>query len=171
MVDVLYHFRNSVKRVTAWQEYATFCNSEYKTVLKHFETRWLSLSRAVVRMLDIWDCLRSYFCSHSEVDKPGGVKSVCQILTHPLTKPWLCFLRNILPTFDKFSVYFQTFSAATIHKVHGETVRLLKMVLSLFISHEVLRVCREDLSTATWTVQTIYQIMRSLLEMIHLLYY
>ena len=35
MVDVFYHFRNSVKRVTALQEYASFCDSEYKTVLKH----------------------------------------------------------------------------------------------------------------------------------------
>ena len=96
MVDVFYYFRNSVKRVTALQEYATFCDSEYKTVLKHSETRWLSLRRAVVRMLDIWDCLCSYFRSHADVDKPGKVKSICLILNHPLAKPWLCFLRNIL---------------------------------------------------------------------------
>ena len=169
MVDVFYYFRNSVKRVTALQEYATFCDSEYKTVLKHTETRWLSLHRAVVRMLDIWDCLCSYFRSHAEVDKPGKVKSICQILNHPLSKPWLCFLRNILPIFDKFSIYFQTSSAATIHKVHDETVRLLQMVLSFFISPEVLRVCGEDLSTVDY-MDTISQIMRYLLEMIHLLY-
>ena len=53
MVDVFYHFRNSVKRITALQEYAAFCDTEYKAVLKHCETRWLSLRRAVVRMLDI----------------------------------------------------------------------------------------------------------------------
>ena len=150
MVDVFYHFRNSVKRVTTLQEYATFCDSEYKTVLKHSETRWLSLRRAVVRMLDIWDCLCSYFRSHADVDKPGKVKSICQILNHPLTKPWLCFLGNILPIFDKFSIFFQTSSAATIHKVHGETVRLLKMVLSFFISPEVFRVFGGDLSTVDY---------------------
>ena len=145
MVDVFYHFRNSVKRVTVLQGYATFCcDSEYKIVLKHCETRWLSFRRTVVRMLDIWDYLCSYFRSHADVDKPGKVKSICQILNHPLTKPWLCFLRNILPIFDKFSIYFQTSSAATIHKVHGETVHLLKMVLSFFIYPEVFRVCGED---------------------------
>ena len=78
MVDVFYHFKSSVKRVTALQEYATFCDSEYKNVLEHCETRWLSLSRAVVQMLDIWDCLCSYFCSHFDVDKPlsPSVKSL-----------------------------------------------------------------------------------------------
>ena len=150
MVDVFYHFKNSVKRVTALHEYASFCDSEYKTVLKHCETRWLSLRRAVVRMLDMWDCLCSYFRSHCDVDKLGKVKSICQILNHPLTKPWLCFLRNILSIFDKFSIYFQTSSAATIHKVHGETVRLLKMVLSFFISPGAIRVSGEDLTTVDY---------------------
>ena len=150
MVDVFYHFINSVKRVTTLQEYASFCDSEYKTVLKHCETRWLSLCRAVVRMLDMWDCLCSYFRSHCDVDKPGKVKSVCEILNHPLTKPWLYFLRNFLPIFDKFSIYFQTSSAATIHKVHDETVRLLKMVLSFFISPGVIRVSGEDLTTVDY---------------------
>ena len=73
MVDVFYHFRSSVKRITALQEYAAFCDTEYKAVLKHCESRWLSPRRAIVRMLDIWDCLCSYFCSHADVDKPGKV--------------------------------------------------------------------------------------------------
>ena len=77
MVDVFYHFRNNVKRVTALQEYATFCDSEYKTVFKHCETRRLYLHRAVVRMLDIWDCLCSYFRCHVDGDRPGRVKSIC----------------------------------------------------------------------------------------------
>lgn len=127
-----------------------FCDSEYKTVLKYSETSWLSLNRAAVRMLDIWDCLCSYFRSHTDVDKPGKVKSICQISNHPLTKPWLCFLRNILPLFDKFSTYFQTSSAATVHKVNGETIRLLKMILSFFIFPEVFRTCGESLHTVDY---------------------
>ena len=35
MVNVFYHFRNSVKCVTALQDYVDFCDSEYKTLLKH----------------------------------------------------------------------------------------------------------------------------------------
>ena len=53
IVNILYHFKNSVKRVTALHEYASVCNSEYKMVLKPIETRWLSLNRAVVQILDI----------------------------------------------------------------------------------------------------------------------
>ena len=71
-------------------------------------------------------------------------------MNHPLTNSLLCFLRNILPIFDKFSIYFQTSSAATIHKIDGETIRLLKMVLSFFISPEVFCVCGDDPSTVDY---------------------
>ena len=57
LVDIYYHFRNSVSRITALQEYAEFCSVEYKSVLKHCETRWLSLQRAIDRTLEIWDAL------------------------------------------------------------------------------------------------------------------
>lgn len=43
LVDIFYHFRNSVKRMSSLQEYAQLCSTEYKSVLSHCETRWLSL--------------------------------------------------------------------------------------------------------------------------------
>ena len=35
LVDIYYHFRNSVKRVSSLQDYANFCSVEYKAVLSH----------------------------------------------------------------------------------------------------------------------------------------
>ena len=46
LVDIYCHFRNSLKRIVSLQEFAMFC------ILKHCETRWLSLRRAINRTLD-----------------------------------------------------------------------------------------------------------------------
>ena len=43
LVDIFYHFRSSVKRMSSLQDYAEFCSVEFKSVLSHCETRWLSL--------------------------------------------------------------------------------------------------------------------------------
>ena len=55
------------------------------------------------------------------------------------TKAWMLFLSNILPLFGKFNVYFQTSSTSTIHKLHGESERLLKKVLSFFVHPQFIR--------------------------------
>ena len=113
LVDFYYHFHHSVKRVASLVEYAEFCATEYKGVLKHCETRWLSLGRAIQRTLHMWEPLCSYFSSHPDVEKAGKVRSTYRLLKDPQTKPWLLFLSNVLP------FIFQTSSAATVHKVLG----------------------------------------------------
>lgn len=139
LVDVYYHFHHSVKRIESLKDFSDFCSTEYKSILKHCETRWLSLTRSLKRTLGMWDPLCSYFSSHPDVDKPGKVKNIANLLTRPLTKAWMLFLSNILPVFDKFNVYFQTSSTSTIHKLHGESERLLKKVLSFFIHPRFIR--------------------------------
>ena len=39
LVDIYYHFHQSVKRITSLHDYAEFCSVEFKTILKHSETR------------------------------------------------------------------------------------------------------------------------------------
>ena len=68
LVDINYHFHHSVKRVTALKEYADFCCVEFKKVLKHCDTRWLPLTKAVNRTLEMWESLLSYFASHEDVE-------------------------------------------------------------------------------------------------------
>ena len=156
LVDIYYHFRNSVKRMASLHDYAEFCSIEYKSVLNHCETRWLSLRRAIQRTLEMWEPLCSYFCSHPDVEKPGKVRTIFRLLSDPLTKPWLCFLSNTLAVFDKFNVFFQTSSTATIHKLHGESERLLKTVLSFFIDPCVLRLNSSDLTKVNYTDPSIH---------------
>ena len=74
LIDIYYHFRNSVNRIVSLQEYAEFCSVEFKCVLKHCETRWLSLRRAIDRTLDMWDPLLSYFTSHEDVENQAKLR-------------------------------------------------------------------------------------------------
>ena len=104
LVDIYYHFHNSFSRITALQEYAEFCSVEYKSVLKHCETRWLSLQRAIDRTLEIWDALLSYFTSHNDVEKP---RTIFRVISNKFTKPWLTFLSNTLEVFNRFNKFFQ----------------------------------------------------------------
>lgn len=138
IVDVYYHFHNSTKRITTLKEYADFCAVDFKSILKHCQTRWLSLTRSIKRMLDMWEPLISYLTSHPDIKKTGKVKSVHKILTKPFTQPWMLFLSNVLVIFDKYNMFFQTTKTSTIHVLHSETVRLLKVVLSFFIKPTII---------------------------------
>ena len=156
LVDIYYHFHYSVKRVTSLKEYADFCCTEYKSILKHVETRWLSLTRVIQRTLEMWDALGSYFASHSDVDKAGKVRNIHKLLSNPITKVWFCFLSNVLVVFNKFNIYFQTSKTSTIHKLHGESIRLLKTVLSFFLDPSIVRDHSGDLTRIQFTDTAIH---------------
>jgi hypothetical protein len=146
LVDIYYHFHHSVKRVASLVEYTEFCSTEFKSVLKHRETRWLSLGQAIQRTLHLWEPLCSYFHSHPHVEKAGKVRTISRLLSDPMSKLWLLFLANVLPVFDKFNKFFQTSSTSTIHKVLGECERLLKTVLSFFIDSKTIKENLTDLT-------------------------
>ena len=75
---------------------------------------------------------------------------ISRVLKDPLTKPWLLFLSNVLPVFEKFC-FFQRSLAATVHKVLGESGRLLKTVLSFFIDPNIIRINSCDLTNIDYT--------------------
>ena len=67
------------------------------------------------------------------------------------TKAWMLFLSNILPLFDMFNVYFQTSSMSTIHKLHGESERLLKYCLFSSTHSSYLQILGLSQRLRTWT--------------------
>ncbi len=136
LIDIYYHFHRSVKRITSLHDYAEFCSVEFKVASKLSVTRWLSLRHAI-HTLEMWNPLYSYFCSHPDVEKSGKVKSIFEELQHPLTKVWFYFLSNVLPIFDKFNTSFQTSSTATVHKLYGETKRLLKIFCPFLLNRRL----------------------------------
>ena len=63
LIDLFYWFDQSTKRKATLLDYCSFCDVDYWEIVKHVNTRWPSLERAVGRALDQYDALRSYFLS------------------------------------------------------------------------------------------------------------
>ena len=62
-IDLFYWFDKSTKRKALLSEYCNFCDVQYRDIIKHVNTRWFSLEKAVYRVLQQYDALKSYFIS------------------------------------------------------------------------------------------------------------
>lgn len=124
----------SVKRKDQLKEFCDFVNVTYKRILQHVETRWLSLLRVIVHVLEIWPALKSYFESHPDSEKAGRVrKQLCDE-----TKLFLLFLNFLLPTVNAFNVAFQATNYTTIHQLHPKMKKLTKRVLCYFVDCDII---------------------------------
>ena len=65
-VDVYYWFDKSTKRKVSLKEFCDFCDNEYREVVRYISVRWLSLEKAVHRILQLYQSLQSYFRSEEE---------------------------------------------------------------------------------------------------------
>ena len=45
LIDIYYWFDKSTKRKNTLQEYCKFCDHDYRSIIKHVSTRWLTLKR------------------------------------------------------------------------------------------------------------------------------
>ena len=75
-----------------------FADTKELKVLKHCKTRWLSLDRAVKRVLDQWDVLYAYFDREAETDDFARVVRLDNHFKSYLTKLILFFLKFAFET-------------------------------------------------------------------------
>ena len=52
----------------------------------------------------MWEPLKAYFTSHSDIEKPGRVKNIFMSINGSFVKPWLLFLNSTLSVIDKFNI-------------------------------------------------------------------
>ena len=65
-VDLYYWFDKSTKRKNELKSYNEFCNQEYRSMIKHVSTCWLTLELAIERSLKQYPGLKSYFLPEDE---------------------------------------------------------------------------------------------------------
>ena len=102
-------------------------------VLKHCSTRWVSLERALGRLLLLWPALFAY-CDR-EADKStdkARVKHVALSLRKVETKLYCHFVAFALRPLNAFNAAFQT-SASKIGTLQEDVRNLLRGFLSNFI--------------------------------------
>ena len=104
-VDVFYWFDKSTKRKGILREFCSFCDSDYHEVVRYISVRWLSLEKAVYRILQLYTSLQSYFKSESE--SQARFKRLRTAFEKPLTEVYLLFYQSVLPTFTQINLLLQ----------------------------------------------------------------
>ena len=149
LIDIYYHFKHSSKR---WQEFADvlkdFEDIVPMRVLKHCTTRWLSLERAVKRLVQLWPALHAYFDRECEGRSNERARRVAVLLASVETKLIVHFVAFALRPLNSFNTAFQT-KATKIGMMQQSVVDLLRIFLANFIKPEVLLAAR-DITTVEY---------------------
>lgn len=127
MVDTFYYDK-STKRKNGLSDYCSFCDVEFRQVLKHISTRWLSLESAVSRVLLQYPGLTSYFISECKYCVPlftriygvqtlyslvvpematGREGRLMRVYSSPMTEVYLLFFQSALQVFVSFNKFLQ----------------------------------------------------------------
>ena len=113
-------------------------------VLKHCTTRWLSLERAVNRLLTLWPALNAYF--NREADTGNDCcKKIAEMLFRSETKLYISFVSFALKPLNTFNTAFQT-TSTKIGTMQADVHMLLRSFLANFIKPEVIHEAADLLS-------------------------
>ena len=142
-VDVYYWFDKSTKRKGTFREFCSFCDTEYREVVRYVSVRWLSLETSVHRILQLYASLVSYF--KSEEESQARFHRLQVVFEEPMTEVYLFFYQSILPTFTSINLLLQR-EDPSIYLVADALHNFLQKILSKFVKIDVIRSRKEDLT-------------------------
>lgn len=131
------YMSGSAKRSAILQEFQDFFNVERNKILKLCNTRWLVLQKCVVRLLDNWNVLQSYFTLATVEDQSKSAEHILTLLNDDTIKAYLLFLKYSLNFFNSFNALFQS-RQILIHKLFITSNRLINQIAQNFIIPEAL---------------------------------
>ena len=137
-IDLYYWFDKSTKRKNGLQSYCVFCDQDYRSIVKHVTTRWLSLERAVERTLKQYPSLQSYFMSESE--SQPRFQRLQVLYADPMTEVYLLFFQSLMPCFSHANQFLQR-EEPLIHILQPELLNLLKKILGKLVKVAVISHC------------------------------
>lgn len=124
VIKVYYEFSISAQNVEQLKERFEFVNLEYRNILRHVPTRWLSLYPAVDRLLKCWPAIKTYFLQQDNVhqvilefisDRSNeSEEDISSYLTLP--ECYLYFIHNIMNLFH-----------VLIAKLEGNTITVIDL--------------------------------------------
>jgi hypothetical protein len=119
VLKVFSEFSAYAKRTKELKSFFDFVNQEYKEVLRHVATRWLSLLPALERLLN-WPALRSYFVSQGEDECSKIIWEAFKDEEEESYAQMVClFLQNIMQIFSNNIKLLgrENTSSAELHEV------------------------------------------------------
>lgn len=106
--DIYNYFKSSCKRVNQFKQFQDFCNISPHKILRPAQTRWLSLSMVVNRIVEQWPALKLFFSSHWLDDKLKASENIFHALHDPSILIYFKFLQWVLPKFVNLNKLFQS---------------------------------------------------------------
>ena len=100
-VDIFYWFDPSSKKKNLLSEFCDFCDVQYRHVIKHVSTKWLSSESAVEHVLKQYSHLKSYFLSNAE--QQARFERLKKSYQDSMTEIYLYFYQAVLPGFTCFN--------------------------------------------------------------------
>jgi len=123
-VDLYYWFDKSTKRKNELKSYNEFCNQEYRSMIKHVSTRWLTLELAIERSLKQYHGLNSYFLLRTNHKQDSIVFKLC------LVTLWLKYISFFFNLYSQCSIMptikFLQREEPLIHILQKQLYSLLK---------------------------------------------
>ncbi|CAB4034933.1 zinc finger MYM-type 1-like [Paramuricea clavata] len=141
--NIYSHFSRSSLRRKDFKQFQEFVEAQPHKMLKLSQTRWLSLESCVNRILEQWEALRLYFIAFVADGKDPSytTDSILNALNNKFVLAQLEFLSVQLKRLNEFNTMFQS-TEPLLHYLREEVTKLLKDILSDFISMDVVR--KED---------------------------
>ena len=103
LIDIYYHFKHSSKRC---EQFAVvlqdFEGIAPLSVIKHCSSRWLSLEKAVRRLITLWPALLAYFDRERGINERA--RRVADALMDYDTKLWCYFVAFALKPLNAFNI-------------------------------------------------------------------
>ncbi|KAL5246128.1 hypothetical protein ACI65C_013536 [Semiaphis heraclei] len=97
--------KRSSKRQCEFSQFQTFLNLDPHKILHPSQTRWLSLTAVVDRVIEQWDALRLYFLDTVLVQRLLSTEHILAALNDPFMKLFYYFLQWALPKFTSIPTY------------------------------------------------------------------
>ena len=147
-----FYFDKSTKRKNGLAEFCSFCDSQYRQLIKHVNTRWLSLSTAVNRTLSQYAGLRSYFLSQGNawwklyalniphvIDECNSrFQRLHRCYSDPMTEVYLFFYQAALQQFVRLNLLLQR-EDPIVHIISDRLHNFLKTLFGKFVSVRVIK--------------------------------
>uniref|UniRef100_H3ARC8 HAT C-terminal dimerisation domain-containing protein n=1 Tax=Latimeria chalumnae TaxID=7897 RepID=H3ARC8_LATCH len=135
-IDCYYYFGKSTKLKSSLEDFCMFCDVEYRQIMKHVHTRWLSLEVAINRLLQQYTALKSYFLSVN--DSCVRFERLSSAFSDPMTEVYLMFFQATLPVFTTSNKFLQREDPCT-YMVDGVLSAFVQKLLGKFIQVQIIK--------------------------------
>lgn len=144
LIDVYFFLDKSAKRVARLKELQSILGTESHEILKHVNTRWLSLGPCLGRLLEQWEPLSALFLELSEDKSSKSAQSKAQgvlnKLLSPEVKAYTLFLHNAIQVFENANATLQA-DEPLVHKVRPILKSVVRDLCLRFIKPSAMNDC------------------------------